>query len=61
MKKTNKIFLPVVAMAISALMTMMSVSCATGSRSSAGGEVTGVGGTSWAEPTPYGMVLVNRG
>ena len=36
-------------------------SCASGSRSSAGGEVTGVGGTSWAEPTPYGMVLVNRG
>ena len=37
-------------------------SCATGgSRSSAGGEVTGVGGVSWAEPTPYGMVLVDRG
>lgn len=37
-------------------------SCATGgSRSSAGGEVTGVGGASWAEPTPYGMVLVDRG
>nr|MDE6098478.1 formylglycine-generating enzyme family protein [Muribaculaceae bacterium] len=36
-------------------------SCASGGRSSAGGEVTGVGGTSWAEPTPYGMVLVNRG
>jgi len=36
-------------------------SCATGGRSSAGGEVTGVGGTSWAEPTPYGMVLVDRG
>ena len=26
-----------------------------------GGEVTGVGGTAWGEPTPYGMVLVNRG
>ncbi|MDE6397260.1 MAG: formylglycine-generating enzyme family protein, partial [Muribaculaceae bacterium] len=48
-------------MALSAIMTMMTVSCASGSRSSAGGEVTGVGGTSWAEPTPYGMVLVNRG
>ena len=37
-------------------------SCAAGSsRSSAGGEVTGVGGTAWAEPTPYGMVLVDRG
>ena len=37
------------------------VSCASGARSSAGGEVTGVGGTAWAEPTPYGMVLVDRG
>ena len=37
------------------------VSCATGPRSSMGGEVTGVGGTSWTEPTPYGMVLVSRG
>lgn len=36
-------------------------SCASGGRSSAGGEVTGVGGTSWTEPTPYGMVLVDRG
>ena len=36
-------------------------SCATGSRSSAGGEVTGVSATSWVEPTPYGMVLINRG
>lgn len=26
-----------------------------------GGEVTGVGGMAWGEPTPYGMVLVNRG
>ena len=37
------------------------VSCATGSRSSSGGEVTGVGATSWTEPTPYGMVPVSRG
>ena len=29
--------------------------------SSAGGEVTGVGGSAWAEPTPYGMVLIDRG
>ena len=37
-------------------------SCAVGgSRSAAGGEVTGVGGASWTEPTPYGMVLVDRG
>ena len=35
------------------LAVVGAVSCATGSRSSAGGEVTGVGGTAWAEPTPY--------
>ncbi len=46
-----------VSIAIAALAT----SCAMGSRSSAGGEVTGVHTTSWAEPTPYGMVLVSRG
>ena len=43
-------------------LTAMLVSCASGSRSSSsGGEVVGVGGTSWAEPAPYGMVLVERG
>ena len=31
------------------------------SSSSAGGEVTGVGGSYWSEPTPYGMVLIDRG
>ena len=36
-------------------------SCATGSKNSSGGEVTGVGGTAWNEPQPYGMVLVSRG
>ena len=44
-----------------AMMAIVS-SCAMSSRSSsAGGEVTGVSATSWAEPTPYGMVLVSRG
>ncbi|MBQ5749753.1 MAG: SUMF1/EgtB/PvdO family nonheme iron enzyme [Bacteroidaceae bacterium] len=33
--------------------------CAPGNQNS--GEVTGVGGMSWAEPAPYGMVLVSRG
>ena len=36
-------------------------SCAVGSRNGTGGEVTGVSGTSWTEPTPYGMVLIDRG
>ena len=41
--------------------TMAATSCAVGSHGASGGEVTGIGGTAWAEPTPYGMVLVDRG
>ena len=37
------------------------VSCMGAKRGGAGGEVTGVGGSSFAEPTPYGMVLIDRG
>lgn len=39
------------------------VSCfsSQGGTNASGGEVTGVGGTSMAEPAPYGMVLVKRG
>lgn len=55
--KRNNILLSLLAAALSAA----AVSCATGSASSAGGEVTGISGSSWAEPTPYGMVLVDRG
>ena len=47
----------ITAIAMAAAMS----SCFSGSSSATGGEVTGVGGTSWAEPTPYGMVLVDRG
>ena len=36
-------------------------SCASMGRGGAGGEVTGVGGSTFAEPVPYGMVLVDRG
>ena len=36
-------------------------SCFGTRSSSAGGEVTGVGGSYWSEPTPYGMVLIDRG
>ena len=35
--------------------------CAAGTHNSTGGELTGVGAPSWAEPAPYGMVLVDRG
>lgn len=43
--------------------SMLLCSClSTGSASSAsGGEVTGIGGMSYSEPTPYGMVLVKKG
>ncbi len=44
-----------------AAVTMTVASCAVGSRSQAGGEVTGVSAGTWTEPTPYGMVLVSRG
>ena len=55
MKKISNILIPLTFAALVA-------SCATGgSLCSACGVVTGVGGTSWAEPTPYGMVLVDRG
>ncbi|MBO5747675.1 MAG: SUMF1/EgtB/PvdO family nonheme iron enzyme [Muribaculaceae bacterium] len=37
------------------------VSCMSTRGSSAGGEVTGVGGYAYAEPAPYGMVLIDRG
>ena len=37
------------------------VSCMSTRGSSSGGEVTGVGGYAYAEPAPYGMVLVDRG
>ena len=36
-------------------------SCGKSVGSSIGGEVTGEKSSSWAEPTPYGMVLVSRG
>lgn len=56
MKKQALRILPII------IMAAVVASCAMTSRNSgAGGEVTGVGGTSWAEPTPYGMVLVSRG
>lgn len=40
---------------------MLFVSCMGMRHSGAGGEVTGVGGVTFAEPTPYGMVLIDRG
>ncbi|HIT15145.1 MAG TPA: SUMF1/EgtB/PvdO family nonheme iron enzyme [Candidatus Avimuribaculum pullicola] len=40
---------------------LLATSCMSSRSIGAGGEVTGIGGTAYAEPTPYGMVLVERG
>ncbi len=56
MKTNNNILIACGLVVASAL-----ASCATGPRNAGGGEVTGVAATSWVEPTPYGMVLINRG
>ncbi len=51
----KKDFLPI------ACLLVLAGACAAPKGGSAGGEVTGVGGSTFAEPTPYGMVLVDRG
>jgi formylglycine-generating enzyme required for sulfatase activity len=55
MKRLASILLP------AAILALCLNACAGAASGSEGGEVTGVGSTSWAEPTPYGMVLVDRG
>ena len=44
-----------------ATASIVLASCASGSRNASGGELTGVGAATWAEPAPYGMALVDRG
>ncbi len=44
-----------------ALITLIIVTSCAGPVSSGGGELTGVRGRVWSEPTPFGMVLVKRG
>ncbi len=46
---------------ISLALAVASCMAPKGNSGSGGGEVTGVGGVAWSEPTPYGMVLVDRG
>ena len=46
------------------IMAGLAFSACLGPRSAStatGGEVTGVGGTAYSEPTPYGMVFVKKG
>ena len=47
--------------AVVVLLTMLILTSCLGSKrgsEAAGGEVTGIGGSSISEPVPYGMVLV---
>jgi len=47
---------------ISALLFTTSIySCTVGNGSISSGEVIGIGSPAWTEPTPYGMVLIDRG
>ena len=47
---------------VASMLCVVLSSCMGGAASSgAGGELTGVGMMAWAEPTPYGMVLVGKG
>lgn len=46
--------------AVSALLILSSCG-KPGGAGSVGGELVGAGGSSWAEPAPFGMVLVSRG
>lgn len=61
-RKQNAIPLKGLTVALPAAgIAMVMASCMSLRGSSSGGEVTGVGGSSTAEPTPYGMVLIDRG
>ena len=40
---------------------LLATSCMSTRSIGSGGEVTGIGGTAYTEPTPYGMVLIERG
>lgn len=61
-KSETKMMRGMALMVAAVFAATMLVSCMGPSRiSSAGGEVTGVGGATLAEPVPYGMVLVDRG
>ena len=66
MKLSNIIFFinihKIASLLLVSLVIITIMSSCFGTRSSAtGGEVTGVGGSSWTEPNPYGMVLIDRG
>ncbi len=56
----RNIFIVVCSLAFTAMLTAC-FSAKSASSSGRGGEVVGVGGKTFNEPTPYGMVRINRG
>lgn len=62
-RRSGRLSLRVAAAMLSvALMALSLTSCfSSKGGGSAGGEVTGVSGSAYSEPTPYGMVLIDRG
>lgn len=58
---TKKSFLTLMSVAVAALLVAGCMSATGSSATAIGGEVTGVRGTGYSEPTPYGMVAVKKG
>ncbi|MDE5980587.1 MAG: SUMF1/EgtB/PvdO family nonheme iron enzyme, partial [Bacteroidaceae bacterium] len=58
---TKKSFLALMGVAMTALLVVGCMSATGSSAMASGGEVTGVRGTGYSEPTPYGMVAVKKG
>ncbi len=57
----KKLIYLVFAVVLAVLVLTGMSSCAGTASGNSGGEVTGAGSGAWSEPTPYGMVLVERG
>lgn len=58
---TKKSFLALMGVVMTALLVVGCMSATGSSAMAGGGEVTGVRGTGYSEPTPYGMVAVKKG
>ena len=56
-----KILKTIELLALTGLMAGLTACMGTSSANATGGELTGVRGTSYQEPTPYGMVAVSKG
>ena len=58
---TKQSFLALMGVAMAALLVAGCMSATGSSATATGGEVTGVRGSGYSEPTPYGMVAVKKG